>query len=120
MKLSTVGEGEKSNKHIWYPTPLCFCINFHIGEGGLDLYPPPPPQAIVPPRPLWFGGRGTLAGKRGGAWESPISNEGTYTVVLFVYTYFVGTLDAGGYRIGMIFQTPGGLLNTFSWPKSPL
>jgi hypothetical protein len=23
-------------------------------------------------------------------WESPSSDEGTYTVVLFIYTYFVG------------------------------
>jgi hypothetical protein len=42
----------------------------------------------VPPPP-GFGGRGTLAGRERG-WESPNSNEGTFTVVLFIFTYFVG------------------------------
>jgi hypothetical protein len=38
-------------------------------------------------RPLWFRGTGTLAGERGGGgWESPNSDEGTYTLVLFIYT----------------------------------
>jgi hypothetical protein len=35
--------------------------------------------------PPGSGGRGTLAGGR----ESPNSDEKTYTVVLFIYTYFV-------------------------------
>jgi hypothetical protein len=42
MKLRAVGEGAKSNKHEWYPTPLCFCINCHLERAGLDLKPPPP------------------------------------------------------------------------------
>ena len=52
--------------------------------------PTPHPQASVPPPPSSWG-RGTLAGESG--WESPNSDEGTYTVVLFtlytVYMYFV-------------------------------
>ncbi len=47
-----------------------------------------PMQASVPPP--GSGGRGTLAGERGVGRESPSSDEGTYTVVLFIYTYFVG------------------------------
>ncbi len=44
----------------------------------------------MPPPPPGSGGRGTLAGERGvGTWESPNSDEGTYTEVLFIYTYFV-------------------------------
>ncbi len=48
--------------------------------------PTPHPQASVPP--FWFrgGGAHSVAGK----WYwSPNSDEGTYTVVLFTYTYFV-------------------------------
>ncbi len=40
------------------------------------------------PPPPGLGGRGTLAGERGG-WKSPSSDEGTYTVVLYIYMYFV-------------------------------
>ncbi len=49
--------------------------------------PTPHPQASMPP-PLWFrgGGEHSLAGK---GWGRPNSDEGTYTVVLFIYTYFV-------------------------------
>ena len=39
--------------------------------------------------PFGSGGRGTLAGERGGAWESPNSDEETYTMVLFIYIYFL-------------------------------
>jgi len=51
---------------------------------GIGTPPTPHPQASVP-IPLGSGGRGTLAGESG--WESPNSDEGTYTVVLF--TQFV-------------------------------
>ncbi len=37
--------------------------------------------------PLSYGGRGTLAGERGGG-ESQ-SDEGTYILVLYIYKYFV-------------------------------
>ncbi len=36
----------------------------------------------------WDSTNPSLAGKRGG-WESPNSDEGTYTAVLCKYTYFV-------------------------------
>jgi hypothetical protein len=43
------------------------------------------------PLHLWFRGEGhALAGERGG-WESPSSDDGTFTVVLCKYTYFVTT-----------------------------
>ncbi len=41
---------------------------------------------MPPPHPLVLSG-GAPSRERG--WESPNSNEGTYTVVLFIYTYFV-------------------------------
>ncbi len=46
----------------------------------------PHPQASVSPT-FGSGGGGTLAGERRG--ESLSSDEETYTVVLFVYMYFV-------------------------------
>ncbi len=48
--------------------------------------PPPHPQASVPS--VGTRGRGTLAcGRRGGGCLN--SNEGTYTVALWIYMYFV-------------------------------
>jgi hypothetical protein len=38
--------------------------------------------------------------KRG--WESPNSDEGTYTVVLLKYTYFVGTFSKGGRHTALL------------------
>ncbi len=43
--------------------------------------PPTPNRQAVPP--LLSGGRAILAGERG--WESPYSDEVTYTVVLYIY-----------------------------------
>ncbi len=45
------------------------------------------PQARVPPPPV-RGGGATPVRERGGG--RPNSDEGTYTVLLFIYTYFVG------------------------------
>ncbi len=51
--------------------------------------PNPSPAGECDPPP-GFGGRGTLAGARGvGTWEIPNSDDRTYTVVLFIYMYFV-------------------------------
>ncbi len=50
---------------------------------GIGTPSPLQPQASVPPHPLVWGG-----GLKG--WGSPNSNEGTYTVVLYIYKYFVG------------------------------
>jgi hypothetical protein len=59
---------------------------------GIGTLPPPLSPASVPPGefapPPFSGGRGTLAGERGG-WESPNSDERTYSVVLCKYMYFV-------------------------------
>ncbi len=52
---------------------------------GIGTPPSPHPQARIPPT-LWFRGH-TLWRDRG--WESPNSDEGTYTVVLCQYMYFV-------------------------------
>jgi hypothetical protein len=56
----------------------------------------PNPQTSVPP-PIWFrGGAHSLAGE---GWGSPNSDEVAYTVVFFIYTYFVaqsnGTRNLG-------------------------
>jgi hypothetical protein len=53
---------------------------------GIGTPPIPHPQARVPPSRFWGEGH-TRWRERG--WESPNSDEGTCTVVLFIYTYFV-------------------------------
>ncbi len=62
-------------------------LSFFCSRRNWDS-PNPYPQASVLPPPV-SGGRGSLA-VREREWESPNSDEGTYTVVLFIYTYFVG------------------------------
>ncbi len=47
--------------------------------------PNPSPAGDCAP-PFWGEGH---TGWRERGWESPNSDEGTYTVVLFIYTYFV-------------------------------
>jgi hypothetical protein len=48
------------------------------------------PTPLAPPPPLVRGGRAhSLAALRLKGWGSPNSNEGTYTVVLYIYKYFV-------------------------------
>ncbi len=57
---------------------------------GIGTPPTPHPQASMPP-PLVSGGRGTLAGERGGG-RVPIPTRGhTRGTVLFIYMYFVAT-----------------------------
>jgi hypothetical protein len=41
----------------------------------------------APPPTLWYGGEHTRWRLKG--WGSPNSNEGTHTVVLYIYKYFV-------------------------------
>jgi hypothetical protein len=55
---------------------------------GIGTTPTPQPQARVPP-PLWFRGEWHTRWRER-VWESPNSDEGTYTVVLFIYMYFLG------------------------------
>jgi hypothetical protein len=55
---------------------------------GIGTPPPLEPQASVPPHPLVRGGGHTRLRLKG--WGSPNSNEGTYTVVLYIYKHFVG------------------------------
>ncbi len=54
---------------------------------GIGTPPPPPPQASVHPHPLVRGVGHTRLRERG--WRSPNSDEGTYTVVPYIYKYFV-------------------------------
>jgi hypothetical protein len=61
-------------------------IFLQSSEFGL---PQPLTRRRVPPPPgSGGGGEGNTRWRERG-WESPNSNEGTYTVVLFVYMYFV-------------------------------
>jgi hypothetical protein len=50
---------------------------------GIGTPPTPHPQASVPP-PLWYRVEGHTRWRERG-WESPDSDEGTYTVVLCTY-----------------------------------
>ncbi len=50
--------------------------------------PNPSPAGECAPPPSGSGGEGHTRWRERG-WESPNSNEGTNTVVLFIYTYFV-------------------------------
>jgi len=54
---------------------------------GIGTPPTPHPQRSISPRPQVLGEGHTRWRERG--WESPNSDEGTYTVVLFIYAYFV-------------------------------
>ncbi len=53
----------------------------------------------MPPHPL-VGGGGGLTRLRLKGWGSPNSNEGTSTVVLYIYKYFVAWTE----RIGIGMQ----------------
>jgi hypothetical protein len=60
-----------------------------LQSSELGLPAPLTRRSVPPPPTFGSGGRGTIAGESGG-WESPNSDEGTYTVVLCRYMYFVG------------------------------
>ncbi len=49
---------------------------------------PSPVGECAPPPPTLVPRGGTLAGGRGG-WGSPNSDEGKYTLVLYIHMYFV-------------------------------
>ncbi len=56
---------------------------------GIGTPQPLTHRRVWPPYTLWFRGEGHTRWRERG-WESPNSDEGTYTVVLFIYMYFVG------------------------------
>ena len=51
-------------------------------------HPQPLTRRLVWPPHLWFRGEGHTRWRER-VWESPNSDEGAYTVVVFIYTYFV-------------------------------
>ncbi len=59
-----------------------------LQSSELGLPQPLTPWRVCPctPPPVMGGGAHSLARE---GWESPNSDEGTYTVVLFIYKYFV-------------------------------
>ncbi len=63
------------------------------------------------PPTLWSGGEGTLA------WGSPNSNEGTYTVVLYIYKNFVGSSVP---RLSLWHPLPPTTQNPFPFYSLPL
>ncbi len=61
-------------------------LSFFFSRRNWDS--PNPSSAGECAPPPGYGGRGTLTGERG-VGRVPIPTRGTYTVVLFIYTYFV-------------------------------
>jgi hypothetical protein len=60
-----------------------------LQSSDLGLPQPLTRRRLSPPPPLWFRGKGHTSWRERG-WESPNSDEGTFSVVLCKYTYFVG------------------------------
>jgi hypothetical protein len=103
-----VGIGTPPTPHPLAPPPLVSGGGAHslaregVGEwgergSGREVWGLPQPLTRWPP-PFGFRGRGTLAGERGGG-RVPIPTRGTYTVVLFIYTYFVPCLVKAYHQI---------------------
>jgi len=66
---------------------VCRVLSFFSSRRNWD-FPTPYPQASVPTPPFgWGAGWHTRLRERG--WGNPNSDEGTYTVVLRIYKYFV-------------------------------
>ncbi len=61
-------------------------VSFFSSRRNWDIPNPSPAGEFAPPPRFW--GKG-LTRWRERDWESPNSDEGTYTVILFRYTYFV-------------------------------
>ncbi len=81
---------------------------------GIGTPPPLLPQASLPPHPLFRGGGHTRLRLKG--WGSPNSNEGTYTVVLYIYKYFVGTNQEKFREFQMCIQH---FLSMRIWTQNP-
>jgi hypothetical protein len=81
----------------------------------------PAGECAPPPPPFDRGGGHTCLRKRG--WGSPNSYVGTYTVVLYIYKYFVGLqLSKGLYLYSNIFTEAQKVqlyffFNIFGWFK---
>ncbi len=81
----------KEKVNVWLPMHCCNhrvgrVLSFFSSRRNWDP-PPPHPRASVAPPPLVPGGGEARLRERG--WESPNSDEETYTAVLFIYMYFV-------------------------------
>ncbi len=72
--------------------------------------PQPLTRRRVCPPPAWFRGEGYTRWRERG-WESPNSNEGTYTVVLFIYVPCV--------QVGLAFCTLYSLTYHTTWLVVP-
>jgi hypothetical protein len=59
-----------------------------LQSSKLGLPQPLTRKRVSPPPPAWFWGEGHTRWRERG-WESPNSDEGTYIVVLFIFTHFV-------------------------------
>jgi hypothetical protein len=71
---------------------------------GIGTSSPPHPQASVPPPPPVPGEGHTRWRERG--WESPNSDEGTYTLVLCKYMYFVGNRSISHWPLPAVRDLP--------------
>ncbi len=86
------GGGAKynDNKNTWLP--LCIqeipqsrqSAQLFLQQSELWLPQPLTRRRVCPPPLLWFRGEGHTRWRERG-WESPNSDEGTYTVVLYIY-----------------------------------
>jgi hypothetical protein len=65
-------------------------LSFSSSRWNWDTPTPSPADECAPPL-VPGGGAHSLVGGGGGGMEGPISDAGTYTVVLYVYMYFVAS-----------------------------
>jgi hypothetical protein len=61
-----------------------------LQSSEFELHHPLTRRRVCPPPPFGGGGGGTLACGRGGG-RGPIPTRGTYTVVLYIYMYFLSS-----------------------------
>ncbi len=77
-----------------------------LQSSELGLPNPSPAGECAPPPRFWGKGH-TRWWERG--WESPSSDEGTYTVVLLIYTYFVHLANSKSADAGITFLKAFGI-----------
>jgi hypothetical protein len=80
-----------------------------LKSSELGLPQPLARRRVCHPPPLWFRGEGHTRWRERG-WESPNSDEGTYTVVLCKYSYLV--------LVSIVRNSPSPLLLYTARPQS--